>query len=541
MRLAWEISHGFTSGALDLSARAKPPLVGWQALPETVMVAKLRKRGETAASARRAVTLLAAMDRARDAAELWLRAVQLHESAPWAYEIDQVVQRPLWQLADALLGSGVSQRHLIDSAAWRRIAEALVASTPHRPVLQVIDQGIGSATQLQFDLKSKMTGGSASYPFLSGPKVGPMWIRMMAVPGEAAIEDLGVIPVAVDVQVRRVTEFLGVTDTEHMDLEEAREPIQNAWRERVLDEGVDAPGALANTPAGLDPALWFFAKWGCSHCKRRGYQVPIHPVCSECRLPAAPARTPFGKGAVAVSASPASSDVSSRLLIGLVGCVKTKVDHASPARDLYVSDLFLGRRAAVEGRSDRWFILSAEHGLVEPEERIEPYEKALTKASRQERREWAARVLAALVTKLGDLSRYAFEIHAGADYFAFGLRDGLNRAGAHVAIPTERLTQGEQLRYYAQKAARPGQRKRQVSPMVAIGGRYGAIDRVLLDAKGDEVTLTFAEIEGLIDGPLPPSARHHNAWWHSRTAGGVWRASPRLKDNSVLFTRRPGA
>jgi hypothetical protein len=295
MRLAWEISHGFTSGALDLSARAKPPLVGWQTLPETVMVAKLRKRGETAASARRAVTLLAAMDRARDADELWLRAVQLHESAPWAYKIDQVVQRPLWELADALLGSGVSQRHLIDSAAWRRIAEALVASTPDRPVLHVIDQGIGSAAQLQVDLKSKMTGGSASYPFLSGPKVGPMWIRMMAVPGEAAIEDLGVIPVAVDVQVRRVTEFLGLTDTEHMDLEQAREPIQNAWRERVLDEGVDAPGALANTPAGLDPALWFFAKWGCSHCKRRGYQVPIHPVCSECRLPAAPARTPSGR------------------------------------------------------------------------------------------------------------------------------------------------------------------------------------------------------------------------------------------------------
>jgi hypothetical protein len=522
MRLAWEISHGFTSGALDLSARAKAPPVGWQALPETVMVAKLRRRGETAASARRAVTLLAAMDRARDADELWLRAVKLHESAHWTYEIDQVVQRPLWELADALLASGVSQRHLMDSAAWRRIAEALAASTPDRPVLQVIDQGIGSAPHLQVDLKSKMTGGSASYPFLSGPKVGPMWIRMMAVPGEAIIGDLGVIPVAVDVQVRRVTEFLGVTDTEHLDLEQAREPIQNAWRDRVLDEGVDAPGALANTPAGLDPALWFFAKWGCTHCKSRGYRVPIHPVCSECRLPAAPARTPSGKGAAVVSTSPELSDAKSRPLIGLVGCVKTKVDQVSPARDLYVSDLFLGRKAAVEGRADTWFILSAEHGLVEPDERIKPYERALTKASRQERREWAAKVLAALVTKLGDLSKYAFEIHAGADYFAFGLRDGLSRAGAYVAIPTEHLTQGEQLRYYAQLVAGSDQRKRRdPPPPVAIRGRYGQIDRVLLETHGDQVTLTFAEIERLIDGPLPPSARHHNAWWHSRIAGAL--------------------
>ena len=50
----------------------------------------------------------------------------------------------------------------------------------------------------------------ATSPRLPGP---PMWVRMMAAPGRAVISHMETIPVAVDVQVRRVTENLGVTDT----------------------------------------------------------------------------------------------------------------------------------------------------------------------------------------------------------------------------------------------------------------------------------------------------------------------------------------
>jgi hypothetical protein len=41
--------------------------------------------------------------------------------------------------------------------------------------------------------------------------------------------------------------------------------------------------------------------------------------------------------------------------------VKKKEDHELPARDLYVSPLFRGRREYVERSCDRWFILSALH------------------------------------------------------------------------------------------------------------------------------------------------------------------------------------
>lgn len=555
MGAAWEISHAFSSGELDLAARPRPAAVGWDALPEFRLTSHLRSSGADDADVRLALTFLAAMDRARDAVALWDRGLALYAAAPWAYSPAEVVRRSLTELADALLQSGVSQRHLADSAAWRRIAEALDGSARVRPARQVIEQGKGSAGDLLNDLVSRGRGGSAMFPFLSGPKVGPMWIRMMVSPGRASVSDLRIIPVAVDVQVRRVTENLRVAETGELELELARRPIQDAWMHLAASDGVDAPGDLAGTCAGLDPALWFYGKYGCMHCESLGYRVPIHRVCSTCRLPEHASRSSPATNALSGRPDPQAPvfgalphpeehDATDRPLIGLVGCVKTKLDHAAPARDLYVSDLFMGRRRAIENRATRWFIISAQYGLVEPDEPIEPYERSLADLTVAERRDWASKVLLSLRAKLGDLSKYKFEIHAGANYFDFGLAEGLRMAGAGLVIPTKGLRQGEQLSYYG-NADRLEQASGGTLPPLygrsATGGRYAAIGQMLDDAESSEVSLSLEEIEELIGTPLPPSARKYQAWWYGPKPGAWpwtrrgWRVSPRLGEGFVIF------
>src|SRR5947208_14296482 len=111
--------------------------------------------------------------------------------------------------------------------------------------------------------------------------------------------------------------------------------------------------------------------------------------------------------------------------VGLVGCVKLKRDHATPAADLYISALFAGRGRWVAQTCDRWFILSAKHGLVAPEQVLEPYDETLTAKSRSERRTWSQSVIADLRSHVADLSGCTLEIHAGAAYWNFGLRDDL--------------------------------------------------------------------------------------------------------------------
>jgi uncharacterized HhH-GPD family protein len=134
--------------------------------------------------------------------------------------------------------------------------------------------------------------------------------------------------------------------------------------------------------------------------------------------------------------------------VGLVGCVKSKQPRPAPARDLYTSALFRGRRAFVESTCDQWFILSAKHGLLAPDELIEPYDVRLADKPDHERQRWSRQVVADLERRLGDLSALTFEIHAGAAYRDNGVSAGLRARGATVENPVEGLNQGQQLAFY---------------------------------------------------------------------------------------------
>jgi hypothetical protein len=102
----------------------------------------------------------------------------------------------------------------------------------------------------------------------------------------------------------------------------------------------------------------------------------------------------------------------------------------------------------VEKTCDRWYILSAEHGLVDPDSVLVPYEKTLATAPRPERRAWAARVLREIDERLGRVSGATIEVHAGSAYLDFGLLDGLIARGATVENPLHGLTMGRRLSFY---------------------------------------------------------------------------------------------
>ena len=146
---------------------------------------------------------------------------------------------------------------------------------------------------------------------------------------------------------------------------------------------------------------------------------------------------------------PAGRNADRKGRVGLVGCVKKKLDHSARAAELYVSPLFRGRRAYVERTCGRWFILSALHGLVMPGASLEPYDVALSDASQSERRVWARKVLGQLDAELEVCAGLVFEIHAGANYADFGLVQGLQERGAAVERPATGLSMGRQLAFYA--------------------------------------------------------------------------------------------
>lgn len=283
--LSQVITELFVSGGIDLSSRQGAPAPGWGGMPEVVATTRLHQLGASAAELRLFLTFAAAMDRARDADVLARRAVRMFEAAPWTFAPAEVSRRTLRDLTDALKEFGVSQRHSVDVFGWRTLAETLNDPSLAPESRAAIHDGRADARRLTAELASTTKQGTPCFPLLSGPKVSALWVRLLAFPGGATITSMETVPVAVDVQVRKVTEYLAVTDTGDLDLIDARSPIQETWARDVDTHGAAGPEGVSNTPGALDPALWFYGKWGCTFCESAGRKLPISPVCGDCRFP----------------------------------------------------------------------------------------------------------------------------------------------------------------------------------------------------------------------------------------------------------------
>jgi hypothetical protein len=90
-----------------------------------------------------------------------------------------------------------------------------------------------------------------------------------------------------------------------------------------------------------------------------------------------------------------SKGAASRVV--LVACSKSKLNTPAHAQALYKGQLFEKSKAYAKqlvenGEADAWYILSAKHGLVEPQEMIDPYDETLADASVEEKREWGKQV-----------------------------------------------------------------------------------------------------------------------------------------------------
>jgi len=128
----------------------------------------------------------------------------------------------------------------------------------------------------------------------------------------------------------------------------------------------------------------------------------------------------------------------------LVACVQGKVGHPARAEDLYTSPLFRKARDFARRHFDRWFILSAEYGLLDPARVVEPYEKTLNRMPRAERRRWSETVFAELARQCdpGD----EITVIAGQRYRE-GLVPLLLRRGHRVHVPMEGMPIGRQLQW----------------------------------------------------------------------------------------------
>ncbi|QYF88469.1 DUF6884 domain-containing protein [Arthrobacter sp. PAMC25284] len=136
------------------------------------------------------------------------------------------------------------------------------------------------------------------------------------------------------------------------------------------------------------------------------------------------------------------------LTVGLVGCASQKLTRPAPARELYVSQLFKKASAYAEATCDRWYVLSARHGLIHPDTVIEPYDMRLgtNHASSPPIHAWAARVREQLALELAGAGEVTLIALAGEQY-----RTVLHGSPWPSEVPMEGLGIGQQLGWLTEK------------------------------------------------------------------------------------------
>jgi len=243
-----------------------------------------------------------------------------------------------------------------------------------------------------------------------------------------------------------------------------------------------------------------------------------------------PRSTVVGKATRQITAGFALDQVSD---IVLVGCVKTKLPTAAPADELYTSPLFKKRRRYAEVTGRPWFILSALHGLVSPDQVLEPYDMYLAGQPVTYRRQWALRVVRDLIAAVGPLEGRTVEVHAGASYVE-PLEPLLSAAGVGLRVPLRGLNQGQHLAWYSSAPAVAG-----VLPVDAPG-----LD-LDLDAEVDRAIVALTDVGPRLASDFPWGRTDLYqpglyAWWVDR-AGARDLGVPVSGDRTLVYTGQAGA
>lgn len=135
----------------------------------------------------------------------------------------------------------------------------------------------------------------------------------------------------------------------------------------------------------------------------------------------------------------------------VISCGKKKRARRSAAREIYTGPHFRAQRAFAEALGETYVILSAKHGVLDPETEIDPYDVSISDLSRTERDAWGRRAARAIRERLEPGQTVV--VTAGKGY-RDAIRLYLERGGALPLEPIRTLGMGRQMKWLRDRADR---------------------------------------------------------------------------------------
>ncbi|MHA1490922.1 MAG: hypothetical protein ACTSRI_14910 [Promethearchaeota archaeon] len=226
------------------------------------------------------ITLTVSIDYLRDAHILWDSARKAHEDPDlnYLFEPQKIINIEEEKIAINLKESGMSKRfNENDAKIMKTVANGLLNFFKGNPenILKQVDYDGNKALKLIRNTKHEKY-----FPYLKGPKIGSLWVRMLKDVCYLPINLLNV-PIAVDVHIARATFTSGALIGEYQGtINGVRKEIEDVWfgvAKKIREKEKNDFYAL-----NFDEPLWTLSKFGCK--KRTKNQKEHCPKYSGCPI-----------------------------------------------------------------------------------------------------------------------------------------------------------------------------------------------------------------------------------------------------------------
>lgn len=222
------------------------------------------------------ITLTVSIDYQRDAPSLWESSRKTFDDPETRYLFDPKLlhETPFRKISEDMQKYKLSKKPQKDANIWRTVGVTFYKKWRGDPRNFLQDCNWNSPLILRRlkDDKHIYSGRQVSdYPYLRGPKIGPLWLRMLRDNvGITQLKNLENVPIPVDIHIARATLATGIVRGQFRGrLYEVFEYIRKAWFESVKGLGIKNREMMA---LDMDEPLWHLSKYGCTkRDKTTGY------------------------------------------------------------------------------------------------------------------------------------------------------------------------------------------------------------------------------------------------------------------------------
>ncbi|MCD6208142.1 MAG: hypothetical protein J7J06_09175 [Methanosarcinales archaeon] len=229
------------------------------------------------------ITLTVSIDYQRDAPSLWASSRKTFDDPETRYLFDPklLYETPSDKIIENMQKYGLSKKPQKDAYIWRTVGVTFYKKWESNPCNFLKNCNWDSSLilkRLKNDTHLYNGRSLPDYPYLRGPKIGPLWLRMLRDNvGITQLRNLEKVPIPVDIHVARATLATGIVRGQFRGkLDEVFEYIRKAWFESVKGLSIKNREVIA---LDVDEPLWHLSKYGCAMRDKTTGNCPLYHRC----------------------------------------------------------------------------------------------------------------------------------------------------------------------------------------------------------------------------------------------------------------------